>query len=74
MQKCLTSKLGTTDRGVRRARYLVLREANMPAVLLEGGYMSHPLEGRKIFDATYRRLMARAIVNGILSYRNAVGR
>src|SRR5262249_56555705 len=49
------------DRGLRRARFAVLRDAAMPAVLIEGGYMSHPSEGRKIFDASYRRATARAL-------------
>jgi N-acetylmuramoyl-L-alanine amidase len=31
--------------------------------------MSHPAEGKKIFDPAYRRQMAQAIVEGILSYR-----
>ena len=34
--------------------------------------MSHPVEGRKIFDATYRHQMAAAIANGILAYKRQV--
>jgi len=44
----------------------------MPAVLIEGGFMSHPVEGRKIFEAAYRREMARAIVGGLLAYKRQV--
>jgi N-acetylmuramoyl-L-alanine amidase len=44
----------------------------MPAVLIEGGFMSNPTEGKRIFDPTYRRQMAKAIVNGILAYQKAV--
>ena len=61
--------LGVEDRGVRRARFAVLRDAEMPAILIEGGYMTHPSEGKKIFDAAYRKQMAAAIVRGILSYQ-----
>jgi N-acetylmuramoyl-L-alanine amidase len=71
-QKSLVRNLGATDRGVRRARFAVLRDAAMPAILIEGGYMTHPVEGKRIFDAGYRRLMARAIVQGILAYKSAV--
>lgn len=67
-QKSLVRSLGTPDRGVRRARFAVLRDAAMPAILIEGGYMTHPREGPRIFDAGYRRMMARAILNGILAY------
>ena len=69
VQRSLVRSLGVTDRGVRRARFEVLRTAEMPAILIEGGYMSHPVEGRKIFDAGWRKQMAAAIVRGILNYQ-----
>jgi len=69
VQKSLVRNLGAEDRGVRRARYAVLRDAVMPAILIEGGYMTHPVEGRKIFSDAYRRQMAQAIVKGILAYQ-----
>jgi N-acetylmuramoyl-L-alanine amidase len=72
LQKSLTRSLGVEDRGVHRARFAVLRDATMPAVLIEGGFMSHPIEGRKIFNPAYRREMARAIVDGILNYKRQV--
>ena len=40
----------------------------MPAVLIEAGFMSHPEEGKRIFDADYRRQIAHAIVVGIRAY------
>jgi N-acetylmuramoyl-L-alanine amidase len=72
MQKALTRNLAAEDRGVRRARFAVLRDAVMPAVLIEAGFMSHPAEGRKIFTSAYRQKMARAIVEGLLAYKRAV--
>jgi N-acetylmuramoyl-L-alanine amidase len=69
VQRALVKGLGVTDRGVRRARYEVLRTAQMPAILLEGGYLSHPVEGKKIFDAGWRKQMAAAIVRAILNYQ-----
>jgi N-acetylmuramoyl-L-alanine amidase len=70
----LVRKLSVEDRGVKRARFQVLREATVPAVLIEGGFMSHPTEGKKISDAAYRREMAKAIVTGIQAYKRAVER
>ena len=67
LQKSLVNSLNVEDRGVRRARYAVLRDAAMPAVLIECGYMTHPVEGKKIFDAGYRKQLAAAIVKGILA-------
>jgi len=72
VQKALDQSLGSEDRGVKRARYEVLRYATMPAILIEGGFMSHPDEGRKIASASYRRQMAHAIVEGLLSFKRAV--
>lgn len=69
VQRSLVRSLGATDRSVRRARWEVLRTAQMPAILIEGGYLSHPVEGKKIFSDAYRQQMAAAIVRGILSYQ-----
>jgi N-acetylmuramoyl-L-alanine amidase len=72
VQKALTRNLSVEDRGVKRARFVVLRDATMPAVLIEAGFMSHPDEGKRIFDVGYRRQMAGAVVDGILAYKKSV--
>ncbi|MGH7992931.1 MAG: N-acetylmuramoyl-L-alanine amidase family protein, partial [Limisphaerales bacterium] len=69
IQKSLVQNLNANDRGVRRARFAVLRDARMPAILIEGGYMTHPYESKKIYSSAYRRQMAQAIVKGILAYQ-----
>jgi N-acetylmuramoyl-L-alanine amidase len=65
----LGSMLCLTDRSVRRARFEVLREVEMPAILLEGGYMSHPTEGKRIFTDGWRKQMAAALVRAVLNYQ-----
>lgn len=72
LQKNLLRSLAAEDRGLRRARYAVLRSAEMPAVLIEGGFMTNPSEGKKIYDPKYRRQMAQAIVDGIKAYKEMV--
>ena len=72
LQRSLTHDLGADDHGVRRARFAVLCDAQMPAVLIEGGYMSHPAESKQIYDPGYRHGMAGAIVAGILAYKRQV--
>jgi N-acetylmuramoyl-L-alanine amidase len=69
MEKSLVQNLNANDRGVRRARFAVLRDAAMPAILIEGGYMTNPTEGKKIYDSVYRKQMAAAIVKGIMNYQ-----
>jgi len=72
LQKSIVQGLGTDDRGVRRARFTVLCLAQMPAILIEGGYMSHPAESKRIYDPAYRKQMAHAIVNGVMAYKHLV--
>jgi N-acetylmuramoyl-L-alanine amidase len=72
IQRALVKELPVEDRGVRRARWAVLRSAEMPAVLIEGGFMSHPAEAKKIYDPAFRRQMAQAIVNGVMAYKKLV--
>lgn len=69
VQRALVKNLGATDRSVRRARYEVMRLAEMPTAYIEGGYMSNPPEGKKIFDTKYRQQMAAAIVKAIVNYK-----
>lgn len=72
LEKSLVKNLSEEDRGVRRARFAVLRTADMPAVLIEGGFLSDPLEREKIGDPRYRDHLAAAIVRGVLAYQQAV--
>jgi N-acetylmuramoyl-L-alanine amidase len=62
------------DRGVRRARFVVLRNTDMPAILVEGGFLSTPDEARRIADPTQRDLLAKAVVEGVLAYKRLVER
>ncbi len=72
VQKSLVRLTGAPDRGVRRARFVVLREAPCPAILVEAGFLSNTVEERKILTAEYRDLLAKAIAEGILNYRKAM--
>ena len=74
IQKAITEKAGAEDRGVKRARFAVLRDAQMPAVLIEGGFMTNPADARRIYEAAPRRQMAQAIVDGVLAYKRLVER
>ncbi len=70
--KGITRGLPLEDRGMKRSRFEVLREARMPAILIEGGFMSQRDDARTIYDTAFRKRMARAIEGGILAYKNAV--
>jgi N-acetylmuramoyl-L-alanine amidase len=56
---------GNNNRGLVRRRIRLTRNPEIPCVLLEGGYMSHPGESRLIADAGFRQRLAKAIAKGI---------
>lgn len=59
---------GADDRGVRRARFAVLRTLNCPGILVEGGFISSRAEGAQIANAAYRQKLAEAISEGLIAY------
>ncbi len=61
------------DRGIKRARFVVIRDITIPGVLIEGGFMSNGYDARMIANATYRQTMAACIVQAVQNYRRAVG-
>jgi N-acetylmuramoyl-L-alanine amidase len=63
----------TFDRGIKRARFSVLSGVRHPAILLEGGFMTHSYEARLIDNETYQNSLATGIVEAIAKYRFAVG-
>ena len=56
------------DNGVREAPFWVLVGAQMPAVLLEIGYISHPDEAARIADEKYQRWMVEGLQEGVNRY------
>ncbi|RPJ35506.1 MAG: N-acetylmuramoyl-L-alanine amidase [Verrucomicrobiaceae bacterium] len=64
----------TFDRGIKRARFSVLSGVRHPAILLEGGFMSHPYEARLIQNEAYQNAIANGIVDAVVKYRFAVSK
>lgn len=69
-QTALVKNAGFADRGVRRARYAVLKEAPCPAILVECGFLSNPAEEARIIKSTERQKIAAALAQGIMTYIN----
>jgi N-acetylmuramoyl-L-alanine amidase len=61
---------GGPDRGVKQARFYVLRKSSMPAVLVEVGFVTGAEDAPKLANPAYRSLLAEAIARGILEYLN----
>ncbi len=72
MHAALLSRLPPLhDRGIKRARFHVLRENPLPSVLIEGGFLSNAQEAALVASPAYREAMAGAIVLAIENFRNA---
>jgi N-acetylmuramoyl-L-alanine amidase len=53
---------------VEQAGFMVLKEPNMPSILIETGFISNPEEERLLGTVAYQQRLAGAIVNGVRSY------
>jgi N-acetylmuramoyl-L-alanine amidase len=66
MQRALRERRGaSSDRGVRQDAHHVLLGATMPAVLVEVGFLDHPIEGKQLADPETQDRLADAIADAI---------
>jgi N-acetylmuramoyl-L-alanine amidase len=71
--KVLSSLLGSTaasNRGVRTAPFYVIKNNTVPAILVEMGFVTHPVEGMALSDTNYLDRIAYGIARGIVDYLN----
>jgi N-acetylmuramoyl-L-alanine amidase len=68
----MVRRIPLPDRGIKRARFHVIRATSIPSILVEGGFMNNPTDGRMISSTEYRQKMAEAIVSGVNLFRGAV--
>jgi N-acetylmuramoyl-L-alanine amidase len=68
IHRSILSRINVSDRGVRRARFYVLRKTSMPAILVEVGFVTGRIDNRNLARASYRQQMAEAIAAGIIQY------
>ncbi len=67
-QTALVRHAGFYDRGVRRARYAILKDAPCPAILVECGFLSNPEDEARLAIAEERQKIAEALAQGIMTY------
>lgn len=58
LQLAALAAWGLTDRGVKEANFFVLRETNMPAALLEGGFITNPGDAVPMAEPAERERLA----------------
>lgn len=71
MDSHLTRRLGglAQQRGVREQR-LYLRWADMPAIIVESGFLTNPTEAKRLQTLWYQSQVARSIIDGAAAYLN----
>jgi N-acetylmuramoyl-L-alanine amidase len=67
-QQMLAISPGSPNRGVRTARFFVIRRTVMPSTLVEMGFVTGALDAPRLMDANFRRRMAVALATGVLTY------
>ena len=69
VQSCLIRRTRTVDRSAKYARFYVIRNSTLPAILVEGGFVSNADERSRMKSAWFRESIAQGIVDGIQRYR-----
>lgn len=64
----LVEVTGRYNRGAKKAEFFLLKNTNIPAILVEALFISNPIEEKLLMDPLYRRKIAGGIVTGILRY------
>ncbi len=68
IHRSLIKTTGQEDRGVKRARFQVLRDAPCPAALVETAFLSNAKDEAMVIDPAGRDRLARGIADGISTY------
>jgi len=68
IQESMIRRTGLKNRGVKQARFYVLRNSSMPAALVEVGFVTGRSDAAKLSNPSFRNQMAAAITEGILNY------
>ena len=72
VHQALIQSTSATDRGVQQAPFYVLMGIEVPAILVEVGFISHPQESRRLGDAKYQETIASGIAKGVRRFASQV--
>jgi N-acetylmuramoyl-L-alanine amidase len=68
IQASMLDATGMNSRGVKEARFYVLRQTAMPAALVELGFVTGAEDAPRLADSEFRELLAKAVARGLLHY------
>lgn len=69
VQQNLVDRMGGPDRGVKRARFKVLKDLRCPGVLVELGFLSHRSSAKLLLSKMHRQRLAQSLYDGIIAYQ-----
>src|SRR5436305_1049901 len=69
IQRQIVTRVSTENRGIRSAEFYVLRKCRLPAVLVECGFLTNPVEAQLALTPEYRETVAEQIAGGITEQR-----
>ncbi len=72
VQKKFTNNLNRKNRGVKQAGFLVLKDAVMPSVLIETGFLTNNAEGAYLNSDAGQNKISEAVVNAIIDYSHSI--
>ena len=68
IQSGLVGEVGVVDKGVRPANFYVLRNSDIPAALVEMGFLTNQAEAARLANDSYQNELAEGVLKGLLSY------
>ncbi|OVE76741.1 hypothetical protein BVX98_04850 [bacterium F11] len=68
LHSSLVRGIKAKDRKVKRDTFTILDHAEIPAVIIETGFMSHRKEHKKLKSPTYQKKIAQSLTKGLLRY------
>jgi N-acetylmuramoyl-L-alanine amidase len=68
VQTALAVRLDATNRGIKRRDLYVVRHVRAPAILVEAGFLSSPIESRLLANPAYRERLAASLAEGVMGY------
>lgn len=71
VQHSLVRHTRTVDRNAKFARFYVLRNSTLPAILVEGGFVTNERERERMKSGDFREAIARGVAEGIQRYRRS---
>jgi N-acetylmuramoyl-L-alanine amidase len=72
IQEAFTSRVKLTNRGVKQAGFLVLRQTTMPGVLVEMGFISNPAERKLLTSEAGKEKIAVSIFEAFSHYKKSI--